>query len=63
MSYQEIRPKIPTKSRPLYFNVERLLDLVDLHRISFQATSRREKLTLWQIKYLWQIITDLGDIN
>lgn len=63
MRSKERRTNTPTRRRPSYFDVERLLDLTDLHRISFQATSRREKLTPWQIKYLWKIITDLGDIN
>lgn len=63
MKYIDRQPKTHLKRRPSYFNPERLLDLVDLHRISFQAANRREKLTLWQIKYLWKIITDLGDIN
>lgn len=56
-------PKVRLKRRPSFINIERFLDLVDLHRISFQAANRREKLTVWQIQYLWKIITDLGDIN
>lgn len=63
MRSKEKRTSTPTRRRLSYFNVERLLDLTNLHRISFQATSRREKLTPWQTKYLWKIITDLGDID